>query len=71
MPVIFICRQAELPFLTEGETILLLRDLVRRKVLREQIVPDVSTVSVSSLTIYFSLRIYNVLSLVPQRNNPR
>eukprot|EP00904_Undaria_pinnatifida_P000364 jgi/Undpi1/10328/HiC_scaffold_28.g12778.m1 len=40
-------RQAEVPFLTEGETKLLLRDLVRRKVLREQTVPDVSTATLS------------------------
>ncbi|CAM9548608.1 unnamed protein product [Laminaria digitata] len=40
-------REAEVPFLTEGETTLLLRDLVRREVLREQTVPDVSTATLS------------------------
>eukprot|EP00903_Cladosiphon_okamuranus_P009842 g9353.t1 len=35
-------REVELSFLTGGETMLLLRDLVRRKVLREHTVPDAS-----------------------------
>lgn len=37
-------REVEFPFLTGGETMLLLRDLVRRKVLREHAVPDTSKV---------------------------
>lgn len=39
------CREAELQFLSGGEAMLLLRDLVRRNVLRDHAVPDTATVS--------------------------
>lgn len=38
-------RDAEFQFLTGGEIVLLLRDLVRREVLREHAVPDTARVS--------------------------
>lgn len=52
-PLLVCCRigfvshreAAEFSFLSGGETMLLLRDLVRRKVLREDVVPDTSAVS--------------------------
>lgn len=44
-------REAELSFLTIGETMLLLRDLVRRKVLRDHFVPDTTAVSPRSRTL--------------------
>ncbi|CAB1103033.1 unnamed protein product [Ectocarpus sp. CCAP 1310/34] len=40
-------REAELSFLTIGETMLLLRDLVRRKVLRDHFVPDTTAVALA------------------------
>ncbi|CAM9402874.1 unnamed protein product [Ectocarpus sp. 4 AP-2014] len=40
-------REAELSFLTVGETMLLLRDLVRRKVLRDHFVPDTTAVALA------------------------
>lgn len=47
-------REAMFPFLSGGESILLLRDLVRRKVLREHAVADTSAVSRESFSSRFS-----------------
>lgn len=55
-------RSHECPFLTVGETLLILRDLVRRKVLVEDVVPD--TEQVRNVWIYIESGILFQLILV-------
>lgn len=45
------CRNGGFPFLTGGETLLVLRDLARRKVLLEHTVPDTAVVSRCAVVI--------------------
>lgn len=45
------CRSGGIPFLTGGETLLVLRDLARRKVLHEHTVPDTAVVSPCAVLI--------------------